>query len=116
MRNKEENLIYMREWRAKNRESLKAYKKAYFQKNKDRQKALRDSKKHKPAVYLIVKENYVGVTENVKKRLSEHKSKGKDVSEARVLAKFDTRAEALELEEFLHDLGYNGRHSKNHYR
>lgn len=74
------------------------------------------SNTHSPLVYLLPNENWVGTTENLSNRLSCHMYADKrDVSDARVLASFDSRQEALELEEFLHSLGYCGRHKNNRY-
>ena len=81
-----------------------------------RRKELYSIEKTKPLVYLLESENYVGTTENLKRRLARHKSCSRSVENVRVLAEFDLRSDALELEEFLHDLGYNGRHKLNSYQ
>ena len=67
------------------------------------------------SVYLIPSDNYVGVTESLYKRMAQHKSIGRDITDYRILAQFNNREEALEVEELIHDLGYNGRHAKNRY-
>tara|TARA_R110000744_G_scaffold80050_1_gene157122 strand:+ start:46 stop:489 length:444 start_codon:yes stop_codon:yes gene_type:complete len=87
------------------RESINVYKQELY-----------NSTKHKPIVYLLTKENYVGVTENLKHRLSSHKHKSnRDISH-RVLAELSNREDALELEALLHSIGYNGKHRNNLYR
>ncbi len=87
------------------RESINAYKQELYK-----------STKHKPIVYLLTKENYVGVTENIKHRLSSHKHKSNRDTSYRVLAELNNREDALELEALLHTIGYNGRHRNNLYR
>jgi predicted GIY-YIG superfamily endonuclease len=75
-----------------------------------RRKELHKLQKHKPLVYLLKKEQYVGVTENIKKRMNRHSSCGRLVDDVVVLMDFKSRTEALELECFLHELGYKGKH------
>jgi len=71
---------------------------------------------HKPCVYILPNEMWVGTTENLKNRLNAHKYADKrDVLNARVLREFDTRSDALEFEEFMHELGYKGKHKNNRY-
>ena len=94
-----------RAWRKANKEKAKEYGKAYYK-----------AQNNKPSVYIIDSENYVGTTGNLYFRLMAHKSIGRDVSEVRILSEFNSREEALELEEFLHDLGYNGKHKNNSYK
>ena len=81
-----------------------------------RRKELHKLKKHKPLVYLLKRESYVGVTENIKKRMNRHSSSGRFVDDVVILKEFNSRPEALELEEFLHDLGYIGKHKNNSYK
>ena len=63
-------------------------------------------------VYLLPKENYVGISSNLTSRLRNHYSKGKIVENCRILASFGTKEDAKELESFLHDLGYAGNKCK----
>lgn len=69
-------------------------------------------------VYLLPKENYVGVTEFPSLRiLDRHKNHYKrNIEGWRILHSTKIRDEALELEELLHDMGYNGRHAHNSYK
>lgn len=60
------------------------------------------------SVYLLPIENYVGVTDNLTVRKSGHKYYGRETKGMRVLAQFNNRKDALELEQFLHELGYIG--------
>jgi superfamily II helicase len=91
----------------KNEYSIRKDKvKEYFQNRKD----------GNHYIYLLPKENYVGCTDSPKTRFTGHKSLGRDISNARILFGSPDRELALELEEFLHDLGYEGRHERNMYR
>jgi len=120
----DDGLTKHQRWYRKNKERANAYSKEYHLKNREAilsrkrvtDKIRRLKKKHKPTVYLLVKENYVGTTEELEYRLSKHKQKGKDVSEVRVLGEFDSRADALEVEALIHDLGYKGKHRFNTYK
>ena len=67
-------------------------------------------------VYLLENENYVGTTNSIHHRFKNHQSNNKDVTKYRILYKSKNRNECLELEELLHDLGYEGRHSQNSYK
>ena len=115
---------YQRHYR-KNKEKRNSYSKEYHLKNRDSilnrkvlyDKLTRECSSHKPIVYLIVKENYVGTTENLKCRLRSHKKDfGRDVSEVLVLKEFVERKDALEYERELHNQGYNGKHRFNTYK
>lgn len=67
-------------------------------------------------VYILNKEHYAGCTDSPVTRKTGHKSLGRYVEDMRVVASFNNREDALELEEFLHDLGYQGRHTKYSYK
>lgn len=55
-------------------------------------------------VYYIVKENYVGVTHNLHKRLIKHRSKSKfNVSEVKILLQTTHLQEALNCEKYFQD-------------
>jgi predicted GIY-YIG superfamily endonuclease len=115
--------------------SSKEAQRDYYQKNKERlQQKRRESYRkrrlkelesanrrrreniHRPLVYLLPKEDYVGTTSNLKNRLSVHKSKGRNTGGWIILAEFEDRAEALKLESFYHNIGYNGKHKYNVYK
>ncbi len=83
-------------WRTKNREWITGKK---------------DGLTH---VYMLENE-YVGVTNNLYARMTHHKHVGNPTN-YRVLYSTKNRADALELEELLHDMGYEGKHNKNLYR
>jgi len=92
------------------------YLKKNYSKNRDRilanNKKLIDS--HKDGLYHVyVVDNYAGQTTNVWQRKVTHKSRFKRNTDTfRVLYSTPDKTEALELEALLHDLGYEGRHTK----
>ena len=60
-------------------------------------------------VYLIVKQNYVGVTNSIKDRMMQHRYKhGWSCDDVIVLFQYKERNEALKMESFCHSLGYDG--------
>ena len=87
--------------------------KEIYRKNVERRykKAIHDN-----VVYLLEDENYVGVTQNIEWRMSQHRSKGKSTNNYRILHSTPNREDALELEELLHDMGYEGKHTNNRYK
>lgn len=102
-----------KEWCLSNPDKVKASKRKWADKNKEYGKEWYENRKHNPLVYLIVKDNYVGMTENISHRMSAHKSKGRDTSEVIELATFNSREDALSFEKRLHELGYNGSNYNN---
>jgi len=66
-------------------------------------------------VYILEDENYVGVTGNMKWRMSQHRHLNKNTNNVRILYSTKNRDIALELEELLHDMGYEGKHLNNRY-
>ena len=139
MRTKEEKAIYNKKYREENKESIKAKAKNYREKNKKRIKANRDANKERAKlyreankdkmsayqkrrndsikdglfiVYYLKEENYVGQTCHLPARLGRHKHRyNRHILDVEVLAKFETREEALAFEAKLHDMGYNGRNN-----
>ena len=110
LKNKAKRNEYSKQYHSENREQILERKVSY-----DKDKRVID--KHNPLVYLIVNENYVGTTENLFSRLHKHKGNYKrDVSEVIILAEYSDRADALELEEALHNEGYKGKHRFNTYK
>jgi len=90
----------------------------YFHDNKEirlsQQKDYYEKHKTNEAhVYILPKENYAGVTKNIKFRMYVHKDDGNDTTGYRVLYSTPQVEEAFELESLLHDLGYEGRHTNN---
>ena len=117
---------YHRQYRLKNKEKIKKiqerWKEKHYEKNKvkinEQKKKWRDSHKDDlNRVYLLEDYNYVGVTNNVYHRFTQHKSKhNRDCTNYRILYKSKSREDCLELEDLLHDMGYNGRHKQNTYK
>ena len=88
-----------------NSDSYKAQVKKHYDKTKE----------NGYVVYLLETENYVGVTGNFTYRKAVHKHSNRDISNYRILLETPDRERALELEELLHDMGYEGKHLKNRY-
>ena len=126
VKKKARNKEYDRMYYLANKEKISKYYKEYYASGRgnvtkeDKRKYAsdyRDKNKHEPVVYLIVKENYVGTTENLHLRLSVHDKKyNRDVSEVIILGSFHERLDALELESSLHKMGYKGKHRLNTYK
>ena len=109
LKNKDKRNSYNKKYHEDNRESILARKVVYDKKT-------RIENKHNPLVYLIVNENYVGVTEELTYRIRKHRYNKKDVSEVEILGQFDKREYALLLEKQLHQEGYSGAHKFNTYK
>tara|TARA_R110002124_G_scaffold203819_1_gene370234 strand:- start:233 stop:589 length:357 start_codon:yes stop_codon:yes gene_type:complete len=113
-------------------EKKRLYDKAYREANRDKQLAYRLANKEKAAaydkihnkiyreaqkdglftVYCLPKENYVGITDNLHRRLINHKSNSnRNTTDAYILGKYATRKEALTIEASYHAKGYLGRNS-----
>ena len=114
--NPEKVIANRKRWYAENKEKVKAkVDKEYCAKRGREYREKQKDGYHR--VYLLEDYNYVGVTINVNNRFSVHKSKfNRDCTNHRILYKTKDRKEALELEELLHDIGYEGKHLTNHYR
>ena len=112
-KNKEDQQAWAKRYREANKEELDVYYKNWSEDKKEelsaKNKAWKDS--HKDGlytVYLLAKEDYVGHTENLYSRLNNHKSKGKDVSDVKILGKYHTKDEAKRVEASYHDNGFKG--------
>ena len=110
LKNRERILNKSKEYTLLNKDRKREYDKEYRAKNKDKRREWRRKRAHEPIVYLLVNENYVGVTNNLKSRLRVHKNYYKrDTSEVIELAKFKNREEALLFEAALQlAYGYKG--------
>ena len=81
-------------------------------KDKNRDNHRQRYQKHKDGlhhVYVSGKYNYAGITDNPKWRKTNHAGQGRPDIDMRIIYSTTNRKDALELEEFLHDLGYEGR-------
>ena len=93
---------YMRKWNKDNREKNK-------QKESDRQK--RNYLKSLSGyfyLYYLPEEHYVGITNNVYRRMNYHRSSGKHVEDVEIVAKFKRQVNAHLYETMLHSFGYEG--------
>lgn len=96
--------IYRAKWNKANKDKIAAQNKRYSNKLKQRQPYY--------TVYYLKEEHYVGQTMGIRKRLAVHKYESKrHVLDVEVLAKFETREEALAFEAKLHDMGYDGKNN-----
>jgi methionyl-tRNA synthetase len=90
----------VKDWSIKNPYKAKEYGKKWYKLNTD----------EFVSVYLLPAHNYVGITNSMYRRMEIHRNRFKRNTEGvRVLYQTKSRDEALELEELLHDLGYEGR-------
>jgi len=117
---KRDRTEYLKSYREANKDKVgalcKAWRDANKVKTKEYNKAYQKSLKHSPLVYLLPKENYIGTTSVISRRISEHKSLGRNTDNYKILKRFETRADALELERKMHDIGYKGKHTNNSYK
>ena len=110
---KQEQKEYNRKYYQDNKEKIDAYRKGWDKDNEDKVAAYRktESETHKDGlytVYLLPREDYVGVTSSLTYRLRHHKSNGKDVSDAKILGKYHTKDEARRIEDGFHNNGFKG--------
>ena len=118
-KDKEKYKEYQKAYQLKNKLKLSEYKKQYREDNKERLKEYfkgygKDGYNY---VYLLEDYNYVGCTNSISNRFRAHKSEHKrDCTNHRILYKTKDRSEALELEQLLHSMGYNGADKHSHYR
>ena len=120
MTKKERKKQYLKEYYLKNKEKVLKQSKEYYLNNKEKVKARLKaySKKYHAnekdgyhRVYLLEDYNYVGVTNSTRARFNKHKSRhNRDYTNHRILYKSKDRKECEELEDLLHDMGYEGRH------
>lgn len=67
-------------------------------------------------LYLLINENYVGVTKCLEQRKQQHLLNSKDATELQVIAEFDNPYDALMEEAYLHKLGFKGcQYRDSHY-
>ena len=96
----------------KNKEDQIAYSNKYYQANKEKKAAQYQANKDGLyTVYLLPTHSYVGMTDNLPKRIAKHKSEHKrEISNVQILGKYKTKREALDVEATYHSKGYLGRH------
>ena len=90
-------------------EKRKGYNKKYYDKNKLKNPDVYKLKKDNLySVYYLPEEHYVGYTNRLSQRISEHKSRGRFIDGYEILAKFECMYDAHIFETRLHKRGYNG--------
>jgi hypothetical protein len=108
---KEAQSIARKKYYLKNRQKIIQRNVEYTKKNKDKVNK-RERERHKDGkcrVYLLPYSMYVGITNNVYKRMIKHRSVGNDITDYIILHICDTEKEARELEKIYHDLGFKGK-------
>lgn len=91
-------------------------KQRYCRNCRNEQKREWDKKKKeetKWVVYILPKENYAGISNNLYKRIANHASSGKIVTDWYIYDEFDKPELAIICEALLHLQGYNGCMYKN---
>lgn len=91
-----------------NKEKHKLYQKEY------RERVFQDQGGY--VVYYLPEHHYVGMTNNLKKRVIDHKKKGKIVEGIEVVGTYETAVEAHYVETSLHLMGYEGFSYKGGWR
>lgn len=99
---KEERRVYMlkynKAYKLKNKKELAAKQLIY-------REGLRDAEY---TLYYLKEEHYIGITNQYKFRLLNHKKNGNHILDFEVISKYKTKREALDTERYLHSIGYNG--------
>ena len=83
----------------KTKEQLKEYNKAYMNSMKDDFYSL----------YYLPEEHYIGVSNQPKIRMYNHKYRKRHVLNYEIVCVFKTREEAVAVESYMHSIGYNGK-------
>tara|TARA_R110000796_G_scaffold203982_3_gene320171 strand:+ start:202 stop:657 length:456 start_codon:yes stop_codon:yes gene_type:complete len=113
--NNERTRIYLKQYRKNNPGKQKSWSKKYDDKPSTKLKKSQYYEENKDghySVYLLPNHNYVGKTNCVEHRMSNHRSQhSRYTKNVRILYTTKCEAEALELEALLHDLGYEGRNA-----
>ncbi len=103
---KETHAAYCRDWVKKNPEANRAAKQRYNN----------ASRTDHTALYYLPEEHYVGLSNNLRRRLAKHKRMGKITDGYEVIGYFERHVDAHYLETLFHMRGYNGyqyKHSHN---
>ena len=103
-----EKKAYNKKWRAENAESIKAYRDGRKEKSYAEGKANR--LKYITPFYIVycLMNGRVGITNNPYNRMSNHKSKGRDVKDWFILDICNTKEEAIATERQYHREGASG--------
>ena len=117
-KNKAKSLADAKKYREKNPQYYRDKNKVRYALKKDeinahKMKWLAEDEDGLFRVYML-KDNYVGVTMNTKRRMLEHRSKRKYTGKFMcILHTTDCAKDASELEDLLHDMGYEGKNRMN---
>lgn len=95
------------------KECSKEHSKSNSKKHKERykiaQRAIREEYKLDYwEVYYLPEEHYVGISKNTRRRMSQHKGKGRITTGYDIIARFDRAVDAVWFESLFHQRGYNG--------
>jgi hypothetical protein len=116
------NKKYSKQYYQENAYKLKKYSKQHYQENAEQKKQY--NKKHRESlkdgfhhVYYLPNHNYVGTTDLIVKRMTNHRSLyNRYTDNYEILASFEDRGKALRFERLMHDSGFEGRHNNNCYK
>lgn len=95
------------------KEAVRIYNAKYYQKNKEKmnlqiKKQYQSKIKDYWSVYILPKENYVGITRNIDTRMIQHKWLGRDTSDYRILHEIGNEEDAKRQEDLYHRIGFEG--------
>ena len=106
---KEETADIKKRWYEANRALILEKKREYYKANKDKRLAYKATLKDDfYTLYYLKEEHYIGVTNQSRFRLLNHKKNGKHILDYEVISLFKTKKEALAVERYMHSIGYNG--------
>lgn len=91
---------YMREYNRKNYDPVKEKVRS--------QKKYSNNRTEGFSVYYLPEEHYVGMTNNLNRRLSHHKHTGKIIDNFEIVCYFKRQVDAHLYETWLHAMGYHG--------
>ena len=96
-------------WNKNNVERSKELSNKSYQSRKHKVKEYQENRKEGYfSIYVLEGLNYVGVTNDVVRRMTEHKWAGRDFSRYTILDTAQTKADALYIEATYHVAGYDG--------
>ena len=93
-----DHAAYCRDWVKNNREANRAAKKRYNDADKTEETIL----------YYLPEEHYMGITNNLRRRLQKHRRNGKITEGHEVIGRFERHVDAHLVETMFHVRGYNG--------
>ena len=107
---KRDRTEYFKKYYQANKEKYSAFKETHKEKRVVYSKVYNESKKDGLyTVYYLKEDHYAGMTSSLYLRLKSHKAYGKHIEDVEIIGKYKTKKEALRVEAALHAMGYNGR-------